>query len=205
MNSIDVLTHCPVMPVVVIDDASQALAIGESLLAGGIDVIEITLRTEAGIVAIEQLAKALPELLVGAGTVTSVDDLKRVEQAGARFALSPGFTPALLQAAADSSIPFVPGVGSATEAMTAGEMGFKALKMFPATVVGGTAMLKALSGPLPDYKFCPTGGISPQNMAEFLALSNVACVGGSWIVPRGAADCNLITKNASEAIKNAKI
>ncbi len=205
MNATDVLTHCPVMPVVVIDDVNHALAIGESLLAGGVDVIEITLRTEAGLAAIEQLAKQLPELLVGAGTVTSVEELNRVIDAGARFALSPGSTPSLLTAAAEASIPFVPGVATPTEAMTAGEMGFKALKLFPATVVGGSAMLKAMYGPLPGYKFCPTGGVSLQNMSELLELPNVACVGGSWIVPKGAPDCNLITKNAAEAIKIAKM
>jgi len=192
------------MPVVVLDDVAHGMAVGEALLEGGINVIEITLRTEAGLGAIEELAKNLPELLVGAGTVTNVDELKRVEDAGARFALSPGFTPKLLEAGQQSSIPFIPGVGSAAEAMTAGEYGFNALKLFPATVVGGASMLKSLYGPLPGFKFCPTGGVSLQNMRELLSLPNVGCVGGSWIVPKGAPDCNLITKNAAEALKIAK-
>ena len=172
-----------VLPVIVISNVSQAVPLALALLEGGVDVMEITLRHAAGLAAIEAVAKHVPEMLVGAGTVTHAAEMQRVKDAGARFALSPGLTPQLVEAAHESALPFVPGVMTPSEVMVAREQGFKLLKLFPAAQAGGVAMLKALAGPLGDVHFCPTGGVSLNNMAEYLALPNVAMVGGSWLTP----------------------
>lgn len=172
-----------VVPVIVITDVAQAVPMAHALLEGGIDVMEITLRHAAGLPAIEAVAKAVPLMHVGAGTVTRVHEVRQVVDAGARFALSPGMTEALVQAATDSRLPFMPGVMTPSEVMRAREMGFSLVKLFPAAQAGGLAMLKAMGGPLPDMKFCPTGGVSVDNMQDFLLLSNVAMVGGSWLTP----------------------
>lgn len=172
-----------VVPVIVITDVAQAVPMAHALLEGGIDVMEITLRHAAGLPAIEAVAKAVPLMHVGAGTVTRVHEVRQVVDAGARFALSPGMTEALVQAATDSRLPFMPGVMTPSEVMRAREMGFSLVKLFPAAQAGGLAMLKAMGGPLPDMKFCPTGGVSVDNMQDFLSLSNVAMVGGSWLTP----------------------
>lgn len=172
-----------VVPVIVITDVAQAVPMAHALLEGGIDVMEITLRHAAGLPAIEAVAKAVPLMHVGAGTVTRVHEVRQVVDAGARFALSPGMTEALVQAATDSRLPFMPGVMTPSEVMRAREMGFSLVKLFPAAQAGGLAMLKAMGGPLSDMKFCPTGGVSVDNMQDFLLLSNVAMVGGSWLTP----------------------
>jgi len=191
-----------VVPVIVITHPNQAVPMAHALLEGGVDVMEITLRHAAGLPAIEQVAKHVPQMHVGAGTVTRAEEMARVQAAGASFALSPGMTDALVQAAMDCQLPFVPGVMTPGEVMTARDYGFNLVKLFPAAQAGGLAMLKALSGPLGDMHFCPTGGVSLANMGEFLKLPNVAMVGGSWLTPidvveRG--DWSEITRLAREA------
>ena len=191
----------PVMPVMVIDTIEQALPMASALKAGGISVFEITLRSDCAIAAIELIKKEMPDCLVGAGTVINVEQLRQVHQAGADFVISPGATPELLSAARDQNIVLMPGVSSASDVMQALAYGYQVQKLFPAEVVGGVAMLKSLSGPFPQVSFCPTGGISPDNYQDYLALSNVQCVGGSWIVPKPAVesgDWAVITRLAKE-------
>lgn len=193
-----------VLPVVVIEQPAHAVPLAEALLAGGVDAIEITLRTPAALDAIAAVARAVPGLCVGAGTVLGTGDLRRVHDAGARFALSPGATPALLDAAAASPLPFVPGVMTASEAMAAHERGFTLLKLFPAEQAGGPAMLRALAGPLADVRFCPTGGLTAANAASYLRLPNVALVGGSWLAPRDVlarGDWGTVTALAQTAMR----
>ncbi len=172
-----------ILPVIVITDVRQAVPMAHALLAGGIDAMEITLRHEAGLAAIEAVARAVPQMHVGAGTVTQADEVARVQAAGATFALSPGYSATVLQAARDLALPFVPGVMTPSEVMTARAAGYTLLKLFPAMQAGGLGMLKALHGPLGDVQFCPTGGVSQSNLKEFLSLPNVAMVGGSWLTP----------------------
>lgn len=172
-----------ILPVIVITDVSQAVPLAEALLAGGIDAMEITLRHAAGLPAIEAVARAVPAMRVGAGTVTRAQEVAQVRDAGAGFALSPGFTSELLDAVQAARLPFVPGVMTPGEVMRARELGFDLMKLFPAEQAGGIGMLKALAGPLGDVRFCPTGGVSPANLATFLQLPNVALVGGSWLTP----------------------
>lgn len=197
-----------VVPVIVISEVSQAVPMAHALLAGGIDVMEITLRHSAGLAAIEAVAKQVPQMHVGAGTVTRASEMKDVHAAGARFALSPGMSDALVQAAMDCRLPFMPGVMTPSEVMRARDHGFGLMKLFPAAQAGGLAMLKALGGPLGDMRFCPTGGVSLANMGEFLKQPNVAMVGGSWLTPvdvveRG--DWAEITRLAREATDASKI
>ncbi|MBA4257489.1 MAG: keto-deoxy-phosphogluconate aldolase, partial [Polaromonas sp.] len=187
-------------------DAAHAVPLAHALLAGGIDVMEITLRSDAALAAIEAVARAVPEMHVGAGTVTRVADVARVVDAGASFALSPGCTDALVQAVRDARLPFVPGVMTPGEVMRTRDMGFGLMKLFPAAQAGGLAMLKALGAPLPDVAFCPTGGVSPETLADFLALPNVAMAGGSWLTPADAlaqGDWARITRLAAEATVTA--
>jgi 2-dehydro-3-deoxyphosphogluconate aldolase / (4S)-4-hydroxy-2-oxoglutarate aldolase len=175
-----------VMPVVVIREVAQAVPLAEALLEGGIDVIEVTLRSEAALRAIEAIARAVPGIQVGAGTVTRVAEVAQVMAAGARFGLSPGATPALLAAVTQHGLPFIPGVATASEAMAAREAGFDLLKCFPARELGGVELLRAWAGPLPDIRFCATGGVSASDVDRYLALPNVAMVGGSWLTPAAA-------------------
>jgi 2-dehydro-3-deoxyphosphogluconate aldolase/(4S)-4-hydroxy-2-oxoglutarate aldolase len=196
-----------VVPVVVIESVDAAVPLAEALLEGGIDVIEITLRSDAGLAAIEAVASKVPDMLTGAGTVTRVAELSRVRDAGARFALSPGATPALLDAATSLGLPFVPGVATASEAMFAREAGYTLLKCFPAAQLGGVDVLKAWGGPLPDLRFCPTGGVTTANLRDYLALPNVAMVGGSWLTPAAslrARDWRTITDLARAACRLAR-
>lgn len=172
-----------ILPVIVITDVRQAVPMAHALLAGGIDAMEITLRHAAGLAAIEAVARALPEMHVGAGTVTQAAEVARVQAAGATFALSPGYSPTVLEAARALAMPFVPGVMTPSEVMTARAAGYTLLKLFPALQAGGLGMLRALYGPLSDVQFCPTGGVSQSNLKEFLSLPNVAMVGGSWLTP----------------------
>lgn len=192
-----------IVPVVVITDPQQAVPMAQALLEGDIDVMEITLRHSAALAAIEAVARAVPAMCVGAGTVTRAAEVRQVLDAGARFALSPGMTPALLDAVQQAALPFVPGVMTPGEVMAAREAGYGLLKLFPAAQAGGLAMLKALSGPLADVRFCPTGGVSPDNLATFLQQPNVALVGGSWLTPADAVargDWATITRLAREAV-----
>ena len=192
-----------VVPVIVITDVAQAVPLAQALLDGGIDVMEITLRHSAGLAAIEAVARQVPLMQVGAGTVTRAEDMQRVHSAGARFALSPGNSDALVQAALDCRLPFIPGVMTPSEVMRAREQGFGLMKLFPASQAGGIGMLKALAGPLGDVQFCPTGGITTENMNDYLQLPNVAMVGGSWLTPAEAlarGDWALITRLAKQAL-----
>lgn len=175
-----------VVPVIVITDVAQAVPLAHALLAGGIDVMEITLRHAAGLPAIAAVARAVPAMHVGAGTVTRPQEMLQARDAGARFALSPGSSDALAQAAIDCDLPFIPGAMTPSEVMHARDLGFGLVKLFPAAQAGGVAMLRALGGPLPDMKFCPTGGVSLANLPEYLQQPNVAMVGGSWLTPLDA-------------------
>lgn len=196
------LDLAPVLPAVVIEDAGAAVPLARALVAGGLPVIEITLRTDAALDAIRRIAAEVPEAVVGAGTVRSGADVTAAIAAGARFLVSPGTTPSLLAAMVASGVPYLPGVATATEAMALAEQGVREMKFFPAEAAGGVAYLKALSGPLPGIRFCPTGGITPANAPSYLALPNVGCVGGSWITPAvllAAGDYARIEKLATEA------
>jgi 2-dehydro-3-deoxyphosphogluconate aldolase/(4S)-4-hydroxy-2-oxoglutarate aldolase len=175
--------HSRVVPVVSIESADEALPLAEALLEGGIDVIEITLRRPAGLPGIAALAKSGLPICVGAGTLLDPQDVARAVEAGARFGLSPGATPALLDAARAARLPFVPGVMTPSEVMAARAAGFSLMKLFPAAQAGGIAMLKAISGPLPEMRFIPTGGIRAETLTDWLAEPNVAQVGGTWIAP----------------------
>lgn len=179
----DVLRLSPVMPVVVLEDAAKAEPLARVLLANGINTIEVTLRTPAALDAIRIIAQAAPEMIVGAGTVLSEDDLNAAIGAGARYALSPGGTRKLLKAGRKASIPFIPGVATSSEIMRGLDLGYRCFKFFPAEQLGGAAALKAQAGPLPSARFCPTGSITPEKAPAYLALNNVLCVGGSWIAP----------------------
>lgn len=182
----DILYTAPVMPVIAIDHPDHAVPLARALVAGGIRVLEVTLRTAHGLSAIRAIAEAVPEAIIGVGTLTHPDEFIAARKAGAVFGVSPGLTPALIAAARSSGLLLLPGVMTPSEAMAAREAGFLQQKLFPAVPAGGVGMLKALAGPLADLVFCPTGGISQHTAAEFLACSNVACVGGSWLTPKEA-------------------
>jgi 2-dehydro-3-deoxyphosphogluconate aldolase/(4S)-4-hydroxy-2-oxoglutarate aldolase len=195
-----------VVPVIVLDDLAHALPMAEALLNGGISVMEVTLRTPVALAAIELIAKEFPQALVGAGTVCQEAQLVQVEQAGGKFAISPGGTPRLLSAAKEGAIPLLPGVSTVSELMVGMELGYQHFKFFPAEAAGGIKALKAISGPFPEVTFCPTGGISQENYLEYLKLANVSCVGGSWLVPANAmksGDFATITQLAKEALARA--
>ena len=191
-----------VVPVIVLQDPAHAVPLAHALLEGGIDVMEITLRSDAALKSIEAVAKAVPQMHTGAGTVTRVAEVQQVIDAGASFALSPGATDALVSAVKAASLPFIPGVMTPGEVMHRREQGFTLMKLFPAQQAGGMGMLKALGAPIPDVQFCPTGGVSPENLQDFLKLPNVAMAGGSWLTPADAlatGDWARITKLAREA------
>lgn len=188
MTDIDaVLNLCPVIPVLVVDDLAHAVPLAQALVAGGLCVLEVTLRTPAALDVIAAMAK-VPGAIVGAGTVLNGDDLAAAKAAGARFIVSPGLTPQLGAAAHAGGLPFLPGVATAGEIMGAIDMGFSRLKFFPATAAGGLPALRALAGPFGKVQFCPTGGITAATAPEWLAEPVVACVGGSWIARRGETD-----------------
>ena len=177
------LRLAPVVPVVIIHDARAAVPMARALVAGGVPAIEVTLRTPAALDAIRAIAEEVEGAVVGVGTVLSAKDLRAAHKAGARFAVSPGVSPGLLDAADDSELPLLPGVATAGEAMTLLERGYHHLKFFPAVPAGGHKLLGAWASPLPQIRFCPTGGISLANAGDFLSLPNVLCVGGSWLTP----------------------
>lgn len=176
----------PVMPVVTVTDAGVAADIAKALVRGGIRVIEVTLRTPVALQAIEKIAKAVPEIAVGAGTVCSVADLRSAAEAGAAFAISPGATDTLLSAGASGPIPYLPAIATASELMAGMEAGYRCFKFFPAGCAGGVSMLNAFGAPFPDARFCPTGGISQATVKSYLDLPNVLCAGGSWLTPADA-------------------
>ena len=186
LTALQVMRDAPVIPVIVLHDVRHAVPMARALVAGGIRMLEVTLRTPQALDCMRAIASEVPEAVVGAGTVRSPADAEAAARAGARFAVSPGFTPAVGRACRDQGLPLLPGVATGSEIMAAQEEGHAALKFFPALQAGGAAMLKAWNGPFGDVVFCPTGGISPGNAADFLALPNVACVGGSWLVPGDA-------------------
>ncbi|MDP5149226.1 bifunctional 4-hydroxy-2-oxoglutarate aldolase/2-dehydro-3-deoxy-phosphogluconate aldolase [Rheinheimera baltica] len=193
----------PVVPVIVIKDLADAVPMAKALLAGGIKVLEVTLRTPAALDAIRLLAKEVPEAIVGAGTVTTAAQLQQVIDAGAKFAISPGLTRELLQAGKDAIIPLIPGIASISELMEGTGLGYSHFKFFPAEAAGGVKTLKSIYGPFADIRFCPTGGINEKNFKDYLALPNVKCVGGSWIVPDDAVadkDWSRITELCKAAI-----
>jgi 2-dehydro-3-deoxyphosphogluconate aldolase/(4S)-4-hydroxy-2-oxoglutarate aldolase len=181
-----ILTAAPVVPVLTIEDRAMAVPLARALVAGGLTALEVTLRTKAGPDCIRAIAAEVEGADVGAGTVLDRRQLDQAVACGARFLVSPGATPDLVVAARDCPVPFLPGVATAGEAMTLAEAGFTMLKFFPAEPAGGVAYLKALASPLPEFRFCPTGGVGPANATEYLALDNVVCVGGSWVAPSDA-------------------
>jgi 2-dehydro-3-deoxyphosphogluconate aldolase/(4S)-4-hydroxy-2-oxoglutarate aldolase len=190
-----------VIPVIAIDDPEHAVPLARALVAGGIRVLEVTLRTPHGLGAIRAMSQ-VEGAIVGVGTLTQPGEFAAARDAGALFGVSPGLTPALIEAARTSGLPLLPGVMTPSEVMAAREAGFRELKLFPAVPAGGVGMLSAIAGPLPDVTFCPTGGISPATAPQFLALKNVACVGGSWLTPKEtiwAGDWDRITELAREA------
>lgn len=185
-SSLQVMLDAPVIPVIVLNDVAHAVPMARALVAGGIRMLEVTLRTPQALACIEAIAKEVPEAVVGAGTVRTKADAQAAAMAGAQFAVSPGYTSAVGQACRDMSLTLLPGVATGSEIMMAQEDGFTELKFFPALQAGGPAMLKAWGGPFFDVKFCPTGGVTLQNASDFLTLPNVVCVGGSWLVPADA-------------------
>lgn len=184
MNTRDVMDISPVVPVVVIERLEDAVPLAEALHNGGIDIIELTLRSEVALAAITAIAAEVPDVVIGAGTILSRQDAEKSIDAGARFLVSPGAPTDLLDVAHEWAVPWLPGVSTATEAMNLANAGYTELKFFPAEYSGGARALGALAGPLPHLTFCPTGGISPNNASDYLRLPNVACVGGSWLTPR---------------------
>ena len=202
MASSPLLDLAPVVPVVVVQDAADAVPLARALVAGGLPAIEVTLRTPAALDAIRAIAGAVPEAVVGAGTVLTPAQVTESVAAGARFLVSPGWTDVLLAAMRASGVPFLPGVSTTTEVVSLLERGVREMKFFPAQAAGGTAYLKSLAGPLPQARFCPTGGIGPASAPEYLALPNVGCVGGSWMIPADAVaarDWGRIERLAREA------
>ena len=186
LTALQVMRDAPVIPVIVLTDVTHAVPLARALVAGGIRMLEVTLRTPQALACIEAIARDVPEAVVGAGTARSAADVQACAMAGARFIVSPGYTQAVGRACRDAHLPLLPGVATGSEIMAAQEDGCTELKFFPALQAGGMAMLNAWNGPFGDVMFCPTGGITADNAAQFLALPNVACVGGSWLVPADA-------------------
>ena len=186
LTALQVMQDSPVIPVIVLTDVNQAVLLARALVAGGIRMLEVTLRTPQALACIEAIARAVPEAVVGAGTVRSAQDVQACAMAGARFLVSPGYTHAVGQACRNAGLPLLPGVATGSEIMMAQEDALTELKFFPAMQAGGAAMLKAWGGPFGDVRFCPTGGVTAANAVEFLVLSNVECVGGSWLTPADA-------------------
>ncbi|KRF37085.1 bifunctional 4-hydroxy-2-oxoglutarate aldolase/2-dehydro-3-deoxy-phosphogluconate aldolase [Nocardioides sp. Soil805] len=196
------LSLVPVVPVVVIEDLAHAVPVARALVAGGLPVIELTLRTPVALDAIHAIAAAVPEIRVGAGTIVTPGQVKQARDAGAQFLVSPGSTPTLLAAMADSGLPFLPGTATVSEALAVLEAGFSEMKFFPAEASGGAAYLKSIASPVPAARFCPTGGITAASAPSYLALPNVGCVGGSWLTPADAlatGDWDRVSAFAAEA------
>lgn len=202
LTALQVMQDAPVIPVIVLTDVAHAIPLARALVAGGIRMLEVTLRTPQALACIEAIAKEVPEAIIGAGTVRSAADAQAAVKAGALFAVSPGYTSAVGKACRDFGLPLLPGVATGSEIMRAQEDGFTELKFFPALQAGGSALLKAWSGPFFDIKFCPTGGLSLANAPDFLSLPNVQCVGGSWLTPAdalAAGDWTRVTALAQQA------
>ena len=203
VTALSIMQDAPVIPVIVLNNVAHAVPMAQALVAGGIHVLEVTLRTPQALACMQAIAAEVPDAIVGAGTVRNAADVQAAAQAGARFAVSPGYTSALGAACRAAQLPLLPGVATASEIMAAQADGWNELKFFPAVQAGGLDMLKAWKGPFGDVRFCPTGGISTANAAQFLALPNVVCVGGSWLVPADAleqGDWARITQLAQAAV-----
>jgi 2-dehydro-3-deoxyphosphogluconate aldolase/(4S)-4-hydroxy-2-oxoglutarate aldolase len=201
MNTLELASHGPVIPVIVLQHVEDAIPLAQALVEGGVRVLEVTMRTPVALRCIEEIARAVPQAIVGAGTVRSAADARAAQAAGACFAVSPGYTEAVGSACRDIALPLLPGVATASELMAAQDGGHHFVKFFPATAAGGLPMLKALSGPFPEVSFCPTGGITAQNAREFLALPQVKVCGGTWLTPQDAIqarDWARITRLAQE-------
>lgn len=192
-----IMNTAPVIPVMVIDKVENAVPLAQALVDGGLKVLEITLRTAAALESIREIKAAVPGAIVGAGTIINTQTLDQALEAGSEFIVTPGATPAIIDAALSSKVAILPGINTPSEAMALLEKGISALKFFPAEAAGGVPMLKAIGGPLPQITFCPTGGINPNNASEYLALKNVACVGGSWMAP-----ANLVAEGRWEEIQH---
>lgn len=188
MDTLELAAYGPVIPVIVLQRLQDAVPMARALVAGGVRVLEVTLRTPVGLACIEAIAREVPEAVVGAGTLRSAADARAAQAAGSRFGVSPGYTAAVGAACREIGLPLLPGVATAGEVMAATADGLRFLKFFPATAAGGIPMLKALAGPFPDVAFCPTGGITPDTAPAFLALPNVKVCGGSWLTPQDALD-----------------
>jgi len=202
LTALQVMQDAPVIPVIVLNDVAHAVPVARALVAGGIRMLEVTLRTPQALACMEAIARDVPEAVLGAGTVRSAADARAAAAAGARFVVSPGYTSAVGQACRDLGLPLLPGVATGSEIMMCQEDGLSELKFFPAMQAGGAAILKAWSGPFTDIRFCPTGGVTMANATELLSLSNVVCVGGSWLVPPDALaqrDWSRITRFAQSA------
>ena len=202
MNALDLMRMGPVIPVIVVHGVEHAVPLARALVAGGVRVLEVTLRTPVALDAVRAIAREVEEAIVGVGTITRPAEFERAAAAGARFGVSPGFTKELAAAARASAMPWLPGVMTPSDVVRAGAAGHAQLKLFPAQQAGGVAMLKALHGPFPDVVFCPTGGVTAETAPAFLALPNVACVGGSWLTPAdavAAGDWARIERRAREA------
>ncbi len=203
MNIRDIMSVAPVIPVLIIDRLDQAVPLAQALCAGGLKVLEVTMRTPVALQVVEAMRKAVPDAIVGVGTLTKPEDFKSAAHAGAQFGVSPGLTSELVAAAHAATFPLLPGVMTPTEVIAARLAGFTALKLFPAMQAGGIGMLKALASPFGDVVFCPTGGITRESAPDFLALPNVKCVGGSWVAPQklmDAGDWQGIEQLAREAV-----
>lgn len=203
-NTRDLMTMAPVIPVVVIEDAEKAVPMAEAFVRGGLPVVEVTLRTAAGLDAIRRIAASVPGAVVGAGSVLRPEQVTAVKEAGGQFIVSPGTTETMVGAVKDSGLSYLPGIASASEVMRLLELGCDCQKFFPASLNGGPAKLKAIGAPIPDVTFCPTGGVSLDNAQDYLSLSNVACVGGSWVAPKDAiasGDWDRVEALAKEASK----
>jgi 2-dehydro-3-deoxyphosphogluconate aldolase / (4S)-4-hydroxy-2-oxoglutarate aldolase len=202
LSTPDLLSLAPVVPVVVVDSVDQAVPVARALVAGGLPVIELTLRTPVALDAIRAIAAEVPEIAVGAGTVTTPDLAKAARDAGATFLVSPGATPRLMDAMLDTGLPFLPGTATVSEVIAVLEYGVTQMKFFPAEASGGTAYLGSLPTVVPAARFCPTGGIRAESAPDYLALPNVGCVGGSWLTPKAAlaaGDWDTVTRLAAEA------
>ncbi|QSZ42679.1 bifunctional 4-hydroxy-2-oxoglutarate aldolase/2-dehydro-3-deoxy-phosphogluconate aldolase [Sulfurimonas aquatica] len=204
LSAKEVMNVSKIIPVISVNETKNMLQLAEALIEGGVNIFEITLRTPNALKVIEAVVKEFPDAITGAGTVMSPDSFKAVSDIGAKFAISPGLTPALAKAADGGSISLLPGVATASEIMSGIEYGFDAFKLYPATIVGGVDALKAFGGPFKDIVFCPTGGINADNAKSFLNLDNVPCVGGSWIVPNQLVDYEKfyeVTRLTKEALE----
>lgn len=203
----EVLSLSPVVPVIVIENINDAVPLAKALVAGGVRTLEVTLRTACALDAIKLIMEHVPEAVVGAGTVTTIEQFKKVSALDVEFIITPGLTSSLLTAAVEGTIPVIPGIATLGELMTGAEAGLTSFKFFPAEINGGVAALKAFAGPMPDVKFCPTGGINLKNYRDYLQLNNVICVGGSWFVPTDViakGDFAAITRMAQEAVAGAR-